>query len=333
MMRRGLIAWLVTMLSLAPASALTQTYLLVVSGMGGEPQYRASFAEWSTTLLSAAQEKLGLPADHIVYLCEDPDRFTGSRKSTKTNLDTAVSEIAGRAEPDAVVVIVFIGHGSAAGRSARINLPGPDVTADEIAVLLTKFPTQQLVVANLASASGGFVPVLSAPRRTIITATRSGRERYETVFASFFVRAFATEGADTNKDEQVSILEAFEFARLEVNRHYETGNQLVTEHALLDDNGDGEGSMEPDPEAGDGALAAGLFLDNPMEAAVVALPDDPEIRALYEARQQLEQEIAALRARKNELSPEAYESELERLALALARTSRAIRERQVRIPE
>jgi hypothetical protein len=316
------------MLLLAPVSGSAQTYLLIVSGIGGEPQYRAWFDEWSTTLLTAAHDRLGIPEDRIVYLREDPDRFAGSRKSTKASLDTAVTEIASRAEPNALVVIVFIGHGSAVGGSARINLPGPDVSAEDVAALLARFPTQRLVVANLASASGDFVSTLSGPRRTIITATRSGRERYETVFAGFFVGAFASDGADTDKDERVSVLEAFEFARREVNRHYETGNRLVTEHALLDDNGDGEGSMEPDPQAGDGAVAAALFLDSPLEAAVAALPDDPALRALYELRQQLEGQIAALRARKNEFAPEAYESDLERLALELARTSRAIRERE-----
>jgi len=333
MTRHCMRAWLVALLSLGPASGEAQTYLLVVSGIGGEAQYRASFDEWSTTLLTAAQDRLKLPADHIVYLCEDPDVVAGSRKSTKANLDAAVMEIASRAEPDALVVIVFIGHGSAVGGSARINLPGPDVSAEDIAALLTRFPTQQLVVANLASASGDFLPVLSGSRRTIITATRSGRERYETVFASFFVRAFASDGADTDKNERVSVLEAFEFARREVNRHYDTGNRLVTEHALLDDNGDSKGSTEPDPRTGDGAIAASLFLDNPLAAAVATLPDDPELRALYQARQRLEQAIATLRARKDELAPDIYESELERLALELARTSRTIRERETRNPE
>jgi hypothetical protein len=333
MMRRGTSAWLLALLSLAPAGGAAQTYLLVVSGIGGEPQYRAAFEEWSTTLLTAAQERLGLPTNQIVYLREDPEGYAGSRKSTKANLDAAVTEIAGRAEPDALVVIVFIGHGSAVGGSARINLPGPDVSAEEVAALLTRFPTQQLVVANLASASGDFLPILSGPRRTIITATRSGRERYETVFAGLFVGAFASDGADTDKDERVSVLEAFEFARREVTRHYETGNRLVTEHALLDDNGDATGSTEPDLQAGDGALAARLFLDNPLEAAIATLPDDPDLRALFEARQRLELEIATLRARKDQLAPEAYETEFERLALELARTSRAIREREARNPE
>lgn len=333
MIPRGLFACLLALILGAPVRGAAQTYLLVVTGIGGEPQYRASFEDWGTTLVTAAHERLGLPQDRIVYLCEAPETFAGSRKSTKANLDAAVREIAARAEPEALVVLVFIGHGSAVGGTARINLPGPDVTADDLAELLARFPTQRVVVANLASASGGFVPVLSGPRRTIITATRSPRERYQTVFPRFFVRAFAVDGADTDKDERVSVLEAFEFARREVSRHYEKENRLVTEHALLDDNGDGEGSTEPGPDASDGALATSLFLDTPAEAAVAVLPDDPELRALYETRLQLEQEVARLRARKTDLDPETYEAELERLALELARTSRTIREREARNPQ
>ena len=72
------------------------------------------------------------------------------------------------------------------------------------------------------------------------------------------VAAFADEGADTDKDERVSLLEAFDYARLEVARVYESDNRLLTEHALLDDNGDGAGSTAPSPDSADGAAA--LFL-------------------------------------------------------------------------
>ena len=116
------------------------------------------------------------------------------------------------------------------------------------------FPTQTVVFANTASASGGFIEPLSGPNRLILTATRSGRERNATAFGEFFVEALAAgaDDADVDKDGRVSLLEAYEYARGGVERMYEQEDRLLTEHALLDDDGDGVGSADPDPSAGGG---------------------------------------------------------------------------------
>jgi hypothetical protein len=72
-------------------------------------------------------------------------------------------------------------------------------------------------------------------------------ERNQTEFPSYFVQAFSDEGADADKDQRVSVLEAFTYARREVERFYEKGHLLVTEHAVLDDNGDGTAARRPIP--------------------------------------------------------------------------------------
>ena len=162
----------------------------------------------------------------------------------------------------------------------------------------------------------------------MVTATRSGAQKHETIFGRYFVDAFTGEGADTDKDQRVSVLEAFTYARIEVARFYEQANRMQTEHALLDDNGDGEGSLEPGPDAPDGALAAVMFLMGEAGTGAVAAAASPELIALYKEKQKLEEEIAALRGRKDQMESEAYDAEFERLLLDLARTNREIRERE-----
>ncbi len=308
-----------------PTTGAAQTYLVVVTGLGGEPRYQAAFREWGGTLVATARERFGLPDEHIVFLTESPqsDPLDGSR-STKENVEAALQRFASQAEPDALVVVVLIGHGSSVGGAARINLPGPDMSAEDFAALLARFPSQTIVFANLASASGDFLPLLAGERRVIITATKSGLERNETIFAGHFVQAFAAEGADTDKNARVSLLEAFDYARQEVARTYESENRLLTEHALLDDDGDGEGGGE-----NDGLFASRVFLDADAGRAQ-EMTADPELAALYRQRRDLETQVAALRARREEMAQDAYEAELERLLLELARTSRAIREREGR---
>jgi hypothetical protein len=94
---------------------------------------------------------------------------------------------------------------------------------------------------------------------------------------------------------------------------------------MLDDNGDGVGSAEPDPSETDGAMARRLFIAG-GEVVAAADTSDPKLTALYEEQRGLQQTLAVLRTRKEEMDPAAYELELERLLLELARVSQTIRE-------
>ena len=312
-----------------PVPAMAQTWLLVVSGLGGEPAYVERFHTWSTALVDAATDDLRIAEDHLIYLAERPDRDARIRgRSTRENVNAAFAEVADRIEPAGRLVVTFIGHGSATGGVPKLNLPGPDLSAEEVAAALARFPTQDVVVLNLTTASGEWMRTLSGDRRIVITATRSAAERYESRFGEHFIAALTSPDADTDKNERVSLLEAFEYARLEVARSYDQDNRLLTEHALLDDNGDGVGVHEPELPDGDGARAHGWYLA--AAASDRPVTSDPALLALYDTKQRLELDLAALRSRKDAMDAEAYELELERLLLDLARTNRSIREQEAR---
>jgi len=176
---------------------------------------------------------------------------------------------------------------------------------------------------NAASASGPFVEGLSGPGRVVVTATRTGDEKYATLFGGPFVDAFSTEAADADRDGKVSILEAFEYAKKAVAASYVREGLLPTEHSLLDDNGDKQGSMEPGRQAKDGQSAAVLAIGSLRQQA---LPTDEKVRALYLERQQIERRIEALKLLKSGMEPEKYAAELEKLATELALKSRQIRD-------
>jgi hypothetical protein len=180
-----------------------------------------------------------------------------------------------------------------------------------------------VVFVNTASASGPFVEALSAPGRVIVSATRTGDEKYATLFGGPFVDAFSTEAADADRDGKVSILEAFDYAKRAVAASYQREGLLPTEHGLLDDNGDRQGSMEPGRQAKDGQSAAALAIGSLRQQA---LPTDEKVRALYVERQQIERRIESLKLLKSGMDPEKYASELEKLATELALKSRQIRE-------
>lgn len=317
-------------LLLAPAAFAGDTHLLVVSGIGGEATYSDLFHNWSLEMLDGAENALGIARERITYLAEDPQRAPDriATLSRKEDLGRAISGIAERAAANDLVMVLLIGHGTADAREARFNLPGPDINAKELDEMLDNLAEQTVVVVNTTPSSGPFTRALSAPKRVVITATQGARENNHTIFARHFIAALSGDGADTDKDGRISMLEAFAYAKREVQREYESDHRLLTEHAVLDDNGDGEASLTPSANAADGVLAATLSLETATLAAAGAGEANEALAALHARRDELEQRIATLKQHKADLDPDIYERRLEDLLIELALNRRAIGEAQ-----
>ena len=301
----------------------SSTFLLVISGLSGDDEYRSLFEEWSLALLDGAVEA-GVPAERLIYLAEDPDRSPDriSAASSRQEVEAALNQIAERAGAQDDVWVVIFGHGSARGGEARINLPGPDMGAGDFARAVERIQPRNLVFINATSASGDFLAALSSPGRTVVTATRSAAERHAPVFGRYFVESLVGNRGDVDKDEQVSLLEAFDYARAEVERSYSDDGRMLTEHAMLDDNGDGSGSFEPSlEEGGDGLVSSRLFLFRD-DVAVAAMPS--ELAALHQRKESLELQVAELRRQREALDVTVYQRELETVLLDLAETSESI---------
>ena len=285
-----------------------QTELVIVSGLGGDPKYTQAFGQLSTALAKAASQRAGLPDSAITWLGEQgaPKSPWYRGVSTRENLERAVQRLASTG--NAPVVLILIGHGSGEGAETKVSLPGPDMTAADFARALARFGTRPVAFLNLASASGDMLELLAGPNRVVMTATRSAFERNESQFARYFVDALALDGADTDKDGRVSLLEAFRFADAETKRFYENESRLATEHAQIADQG---------------MLAGRFFLSS---GAAGAGPASGRLADLYRERNALDEQIQALKARKGSMASAAYEAELEKLLIALAQKSREIRD-------
>jgi Peptidase C13 family len=309
----------------APAKVCAEgTHLLIIVGLAGDPEHAELFYKWASTLAGTASERLGVPKANVTYLTDQETPAAGaSGRSTREEVVKAFATLASKAAEDDTVMIVLFGHGTFDGKIAKFNLPGPDMTPADFAPLLAKLRSKRIVFVNTASASGPFVEALSGPGRTILAATRNGSEKFATLFGGPFVEAFTTEAADTDRNGKVSVLEAFDYARKQVAAAYQREGLLQTEHAVLDDNGDKEGSMEPGPQAKDGQVAALLSLGTTHHDAA---PATEELRMLYAERQALERRIESLKLLKSGMDPDKYAAELEKLATELAIKSRQIRE-------
>ncbi len=299
--------------------------LLVVSGIGGEETFSEAFRSWALQMLDAAADPLGLAPAQVTWLCETPARDPGrcaGQSRRETVLDTVARLL--RTEPaHAPVLILLLGHGTARDGRALFNLPGPDLSAADLAEALDGAGERPLAVVNTAPASAPFAPVLARPGRVVITATARSAENDHTRFAGHFVAAYGGRAADADRDGRVSLLEAFHYAARETAREYSGRQQIATEHAVLEDDGDGRGSREPAADGdGDGFAAARFHL------AAVAAPGtaSPRMLALEREARDLVTRIAALRRQRAALSPEGYLAALEELLVSLALNRRALRE-------
>lgn len=288
-------------------------FAVIINGAGGEPAYAKQFAEWTTDLNSILSQRYAFDARQIKVLSEKlatAEEVKRTFASLKTELDA-----------DNVLYIFLIGHGSFDGKEAKFNLVGPDLSASDYNQLLSALPTRRIVLFNMSSASGEFVKPLSAKGRIIITATRNGQETNATRFAGFFINALKATDGDTDQDGHTSVLEAFVYANRLTEEFYKRAGRLATEHALMDDNGDGVGREKA--EAGEGLLARATYFDSLSvdEAAATAATG-----RLLRERTRLEGEIEQLIARKANMPEGEYEATLERLFIELAKVNRSIKQ-------
>ena len=295
------------MLSQLAASVMAgeQRKLIVVIGAKGDLEFAMPFAEATEKWVEAAATA---------------GDFETNVVTTKAELEAEISAAAENKPPE--LWIVLVGHGTFDQRVAKFNTEGPDVSAEELADWLDPIENE-LVFINTASASAPFLNRLKGANRTVISATKSGAEINVTRFGGFLADTLQDEAADLNKDDQVSILEAFLLASAKTNEFFEKENRLATESALLDDNGDGKG------------IRADWFegLRVTRTAAEDAEPDGLRARQLHlipnesdrqlspesrKRRNELEREVEILRTKRAEMDIDEFFRRLEKIFVEIA---------------
>jgi hypothetical protein len=294
-------------------------WAILISGVSGDPDLQQAYLKELRDLRAVLEGSLGFPRDQIAVLFDDPSKDPGliQRKSTIEGLQAACRDFAGRVKKEDLVFVFIEGHGDYDGKVYKLNLVGPDPTADELASMLYSIPAQRFVIINATNCSGGSLPALSRIGKVVLASTKSGMEKNQTHFGQYFIDAFKNNAADSDKNGRVSMIEAFLYASRKVEDYYKDEGSLQTEHPVLDDNGDGQGQNNPTPENGEGLLARTTFLDNGISAAD-RRNLTPEQQKLASEAGDLEMQIEQLKYDKSKMPETDYEKKLEALLLRLA---------------
>jgi hypothetical protein len=298
----------------APARA-TQPTAIVVLGAGGETPYEETFAKQAGLWKDGAVRG----GARLVFIGEEA-AVEGAPDDLMRLKTALAAEARGGTEP---LWLILLGHGTFDGRVAKFNLRGPDLTATELALDLQPF-TRPLVIINAASASAPFMNLLKGPDRIVVTSTRSGYQQNYARFGLYLAEAIADPRGDLDKDGQTSVLEAYISAAQSVAEFYKTEARLATEHALLDDNGDGRGTPA-DWFRGVRAVrrpAEGVALDGTRAHQLHLLPSAAERALSAEVRvkrDEIERDIALLRESKDRMLIDEYYRQLEAKFIELSK--------------
>ena len=291
-----------------PALVHASTYYVTIAGLGGEPEYEQRFAMWAKDIDKLV--RTAGPTDKV-------ETLTGAA-ATKAKIESVLGQIAKEAKPADALVLMMVGHGTFDGAEYKFNLPGPDLSGSELATLLNRIPTTRQLVVNMTSASGGSRAALEKTNRAIITATRGGTEKNATIFARYWVEALRDPAADTDKNDTISALEAFRYAEQKTAKFYETQKRLATEHAMLGDTGKGTGVKNPSAANGEGLVASRISVIKIGSAQTATAT--PEKQKLIVHKEDLEQQIDALKYQKAAIPLDQYKRQLSGLLLELAKT-------------
>ena len=292
---------------------------IIICGSGGEEVYLERFGDWGQRLRTVLVDQCAHLAKNVQLLTETGEGVDG--KSSLDGIRDVMRDFSSKVTDRDDVFVFLIGHGSFRQQVAKLNVPGPDLTVEDLSGFLKMFSARRVVVVNGASMSAPFVNALSQRGRVICASTRSVDQRNATHFMGFFIQALEDGSADQDRDERISVLEICTQASSLTDAWYVGEGLIATENAILDDDGDGLGTRLSDIGEGDGALAVRCFLLDFRVPKGTA----PE---LVEAYGEAIDEVQDLIKKKAGMDSMSYYQLLESKLLKAARLNREIRGEQ-----
>jgi hypothetical protein len=224
---------------------------LILCGLPGDNEHRELYAGAVETIRKALVERCGFSESEVAVRFgteprpgDGPALSSSRGLSTREGIEDEVKALRQKLRPEDALWVIVLGHGHLDGRHAHWNLPGPDLSDDAFGKLFAGLKATEQVFMITTSSSGFFLKPLSAPGRVVITATEPDQEVNETLFPLALAEVLKAPPSDIDRDKDgsVSLFDLYLAVVTDVLKRYADAEDLPTEHARLDDNGDGHGS-------------------------------------------------------------------------------------------
>jgi hypothetical protein len=268
-------------------------HALIICGLTGDAPHHALFSQTIETIYAAITTHHGFASENVTLLWSEPKADNDGPalsasigSATRESLGQATTKVIEALQPQDALWVFILGHAHFDGKNSWLNLPGPDMNQAEFGSLFSSAACREQVFFMTTAASGFFIKPLTKPGRIIISATEANREVNETNYPHKLAAALAESTPfvefDVDGDGRLSLLDLYLWSAQATAQDYATEMLLATEHAHLDDNGDGRGTelqisflpeelggrrtpgqAAPLIVTGDGALARRLLLYYP----------------------------------------------------------------------
>src|SRR5437867_4526448 len=298
---------------LLPSAAWADSSALILRGVAGSEEHEQKFEKWTTGTTKALVDKFGFSADRVIVLTD--------KKTAQAEIQKAFATLKQQLKPLDTFFLFFIGHGSGEDGEYKFNISGPDYTADDYNKLLVTLNVGRIVIVAATPSSGASLDKFAGKNRIVVAATRSGQEGNDIVFYDYFLEALQSPSADEDKDQKISVWEAFKYAVAGTERFYKEEGRLATEHPQISDNGT-EKTGVTTKEIPLVARATSFQVDRPIVSS------DPKMQALLNQKKELEKKIEDLRINKTAIPEAEYDKQMESLLVELALKNQEIRQQE-----
>lgn len=207
---------------------------------------RAELLETTRTLHRGLQTRMGIEAENITVMVGDED-FSQTLASdeiiaTVADKTLVIDSIQSSDESDRAWLF-WIGYASGT-EGYQFHVAGPDLNGNEISSAIKQMSARTKLVWFLTPCSGVIIEKVSDSNTVIVTATESIDEingtRMTEELASLLDGTDAID--DVDADGRTTVLDWYASACLRLQRTYAANDLILSEHALLDDDGDGRGT-------------------------------------------------------------------------------------------
>ncbi len=164
-------------------------HVLLLGGVNKDPEEKQNKDRAVIRMRRFFTDTVGVPASNLRVLADRASFVsTPDDDATREALGSALSKLAKRVGPEDRFVFFYTGQANIAGGELRINLPGPDVTHEELGAWLDRIDAGESLVILDCPQAGFAIKRLTSPTRIVICAARSDQP-YATRFSDFFVPA------------------------------------------------------------------------------------------------------------------------------------------------
>ena len=214
-------------------------FAVLIGGSGWNEEYSSKYKKFLLETKRALIENFDFSGSPIFVLAGSvpagDKQFNGESRAER--IRSLFKSIAESVTPDDNLFVILFGHGSYDSKNGKFNIPGRDLTDADFAAILSGINSNRLIFINTTQASFPFIQALSNQKRIVITATKSGTQKTETVFPAYLVTALRDPASDLDKNGDLSVLEIFSYASDMTERFFGENNHLATEHPQLEDTG------------------------------------------------------------------------------------------------